>query len=160
MQQPRLTSYPIDPSFSGRSGPSQAVRVEALGRVAMFRGLSKRNLVRIDQISRAKTAREGDVLMTQGQPGDEMMVVMDGRAKVRRGRRKIGEITAGQCFGEMALLENEPRSATITAIEPMRLVVIPGAGFRKLLMKVPALALAMLTTMSTRLREADATADY
>lgn len=158
--QPRLSSYPVDQRFRGRGKPTQAVRIEVLGQVALFEDLSRRNLTRIDQISRLKYAREGDVLVEQGDPGDEMMVVLDGRAAVKRGRRTIAECGPGRYFGEMALLDHEPRSASVVALEPMRLLVISGSDFRKVVAKVPRLAETLLATMSTRLREANAAADY
>ena len=83
----------------------------------------------------------------------------DGFEQVRKGTRKLTELAAGQVFGEMALLDNQTRSATVTALEPMRMLVIPGPAFRKLLAKVPGLTDALLATLSARLREADAAAD-
>ena len=159
VMQPKHGSYAIDPSARKRDA-KQSVRVEALGHVALFKDLSKRNLTRIDQIGYVKHLRAGDVLMTQGDPGNEMMVVIDGRAAVRRGKRKIGECGPGQCLGEMALLDKEPRSATVVALEPMRLVVIPGTDFRKLLAKMPRLTEGLLSAMSARLREANAAGDF
>ena len=157
--QPRLTNYPVDPKFRDRGGPTQAVRIKALGKVALFKDLSRRNLARIDRISRVKYAITGDVLVEQGDPADDMIVVLDGRASVSRGRRTIDECGPGHCFGEMALLDSQPRSATVTALEPMRLLVIPGTEFRKLLPAAPRLAEALLATLSLRLREAHAVAD-
>jgi CRP/FNR family cyclic AMP-dependent transcriptional regulator len=158
--QPRVTGYLIDDRFRDRPRPNQDRRIGALGGVALFKGLSRRNLTRIDRIAFLKFAQEGDVLLKQGDPGDVMMVVLDGCASVSRGKRKLGECTPGQCFGEMALLDNQPRSASVVALDSMRLVVVPGAEFRKLLPKVPHLAEALLSTLSTRLREANAAADF
>lgn len=157
--QPRISGYPIDASLRSWPRPNQSVRIAGLGSVALFKNLSKRSLTRIDQISLVKTAREGDILMTQGDPGDVMMVVLDGRASVSRGQRKLAECTPGESFGEMALLDRQPRSATVVALEPMRMVVIPGAAFRKLLPKMPSLTEALLSALSTRLREANAALD-
>ncbi len=157
--QPKLAGYAVDPSLRKRA-LNQSARIEALGGVAFFDGVSKRNLIRIDQIAKVRNAREGDVLMTEGEPGDEMMVIIDGRAAVRRGEHELGMCSPGQCVGEMALLDHEPRSATVVALEPMRLLVISGSAFRRLLPKVPRLTETLLSTLSTRLREANAAAEY
>ena len=156
--QPRLTGYGVDPSIR-KQELNQAARLKALGRVGLFAGLSKRNLIRIDQLGQVKTARKGDVVVAQGDKGTDMMIVIDGSASVTRGRRKLGELSPGQVFGEMALLDEQPRSATVTALEPMRMLAISGPAFRKLLPKVPRLTEAVLSTLSTRLREANAAND-
>lgn len=156
--QPKHTGYPVDPSFR-KQALNQSARIEALGRVSLFKGLSKRNLIRIDQLALVRTAYKDEIVMKQGDPGDEMMIVLQGRASVSRGRRKLGEVAQGQCFGEMALLDDQPRSATVVAQEPMRMLAIPGPAFRKLLTKVPPLTEALLSSLSTRLREANAALD-
>lgn len=158
LMQPRLASYPVD-ATSRKQAVNQTARLDALQRVEMFRGLSKRNLIRIDQLSVVRTAYEGEVVVTEGDTGTEMMIVLDGRASVRRGSRKLGELSRGEVFGEMALLDDQTRSATVTAIEPMRMLAISGPAFRKLLTKVPILTEAVLSSLSSRLRAANAAAD-
>jgi CRP-like cAMP-binding protein len=155
---PQMMGYPIDSRFS-KPPITQPVRLDALRQVGLFRGLSKRSLVMIDKVSHVRSALPGDILVSQGEAGNEMMVVLEGRAKVTRGNRKLNELSVGQGFGEMALLDNQTRSATVTALEPMRMLVISGPEFRKLLTKVPGLSEALLATLSMRLREADAAAD-
>lgn len=157
--QPKLTGYAVDPSVRKRAVTQQR-RLAALGQVTMFEGLSKRSLARIDQLATVRHAAAGEKLMEQGEKGDHMMVVLEGHATVRRGKRKLGEVTPGQCVGEMALLDNEPRSATVVAEEPMQLLSIPGPAFRKLLPKVPRITDTVLATLSARLREANAAADF
>ena len=137
----------------------QTVRLDALRHVGLFKGMSKRSLAKINQLSDVRTVAEGEVIVAEGDPGSDAMVVLEGTATVRRGNRKISELTVGHVFGEMALLDREPRSATVTADEPMQLLVIRGAEFRKLITKVPGLADALLATLSRRLREADAVND-
>jgi len=137
----------------------QTVRLEALRHVGLFKGMSKRSLTRINQMSEVRMVAKGEIIVAEGDPGSDAMVVLEGTASVTRGNRKMSELTVGQVFGEMALLDRQPRSATVTAEEPMRLLVIHGAEFRKLLTKVPGLADALLATLSRRLREADAVHD-
>lgn len=155
---PKLSGYPFN-TTSRRPAVKQTVRLDALRQVGLFKGLSKRSLVRIDQVSEVRTAEEGDVLVAQGDIGSEMMVVLSGTATVTRGRRKMNELGVGESFGEMALLDKQTRSATVTASGPMQLLVIDGPTFRKLLTKVPGLTDSLLSTLSRRLRDADARAD-
>ena len=155
---PQLTGYPVDNRFS-RPPITQPTRLDALRKVGLFKGVSKRNLVLIDRLSEVRSAFTGDVVFAQGEVGTEMMVVLEGKASVTRGDRELSQVSVGQMFGEMALLDSQTRSATVTALEPMRMLVIPGPAFRKLLTKVPALTEAVLATLSIRLREADAIPD-
>ena len=138
----------------------QTVRLEALRHVGLFKGVSKRSLVKIDQMSEVRAVAEGEVIIAEGESGSDTMVVLEGTASVTRGNRKVGELTVGQVFGEMELLDRQPRSATVTADAPIQLLVIPGAEFRKLLTKVPGLADSLLATLSRRLREANAVNDF
>lgn len=155
---PKVRGYPYDSSFR-QPAVKQTTRLEALRQVGLFKGLSKRSLVKIDQLSETRVVQAGDILVAQGDTGTEMMVVLTGRAEVTRGTRKLSELTVGQSFGEMALLDDHHRSATVKAVEPMQLLVIDGRTFRKLLTKVPGLTESLLATLSSRLREANKAAD-
>jgi CRP-like cAMP-binding protein len=152
-----MTGYPVDTRFS--KPISQPARLEALRHIGLFEGVSKRALVQIDQVSEVRTALEGDIVIAQGERGCEAMVVLQGSAAVSRGKRRLGVVTVGEVFGEMALLDDQPRSATVTALEPMRMLVIDGRAFRKLMVKVPGLSDALLATLCARLREANAAAE-
>jgi sigma-B regulation protein RsbU (phosphoserine phosphatase) len=152
------TGYPIDTRFQKQT-VTQTARLEALRHVGLFKGVSKRSLVLIDRLSVVRTVLPGEVLVKQGDAGSDMMVVLDGKASVTRGKRTLTELSVGQVFGEMSLLDNQPRSATVTALEPTRVLVINGQAFRKLLAKVPGLAETLLATLCARLRETNADAD-
>jgi CRP-like cAMP-binding protein len=156
---PKVTGYPLDPAVRTRRRPSQASRVAALRRVPLFADLSTRNLSRIDGISRLTYASTGRVIIEEGDQGDELMVVLDGHACVQRGDRVIAECGPGDWFGEMSLLDDQPRSATVVATEPMRLLVISRKDFRKLLTKAPRMAEMLLVCLSTRIRELQAAAE-
>lgn len=155
---PSVSNYPLTSNVR-TPAPKQTVRLEALRHVGLFKGLSKRSLVKIDQVSEVRRALPGRVIVSQGEPGTEMMVVLEGTAQVTRGNRKLTQLSVGDAFGEMALLDSQTRSATVTALEPMQMLVIDGRQFRKLLTKVPGLADSILATLSTRLRDANAAAD-
>jgi CRP-like cAMP-binding protein len=154
----QLTGYPVDTRFR-KDTVTQTDRLEALRKVELFRGLSKRNLTLIDRLSIVRTVPAGEVVIAQDDPGTEMMVILDGSAAVTRGKRKLRVLGVGNVCGEMSLLDNQPRSATVTALEPTRMLVINGPAFRKLLAKVPSLSASLLATLSMRLRAADAAGD-
>jgi CRP-like cAMP-binding protein len=154
----QMSGYPVDTRFR-KETVTQTVRLDALRSVSLFEGLSKRNLGLIDKLSFVRTVPAGEVIVAQGDPGNEMMILLDGSASVKRGNRKLRELGGGDVCGEMALLDNQPRSATVTALEPTRLLVVGGPEFRKLLAKVPALSESLLVSLSRRLRAADAKAD-
>jgi CRP-like cAMP-binding protein len=154
----QLTGYPVDTRFR-KDTITQTDRLEALRKVELFRDLSKRNLTLIDRLSSVRTVPTGEVVVAQGDPGVEMMVILDGSAAVTRGKRKLRVLGVGNVCGEMSLLDSQPRSATVTALEPTRMLVIDGPAFRKLLVKVPSLSASLLATLSMRLRAADAAGD-
>jgi CRP-like cAMP-binding protein len=158
MPSPTMMGYPVDSRFANKP-ISRTVRLEALRHVGLFKGVSKRALGQIDQVSEVRTALKGDIIVAQGERGADAMVVLEGSAAVSRGKRRLGVVTVGQVFGEMALLDDQPRSATVTALEPMRMLVINGRSFRKLMTTVPGLSDALLATLSMRLREANAAAE-
>lgn len=154
----QFSGYPLDTRFRTNT-VTQAVRLDALRRVGLFQGLSKRNLSLIDKLSTVRTVPAGEVILKEGDAGSEMMILLDGRAAVKRGNRTLQELGEGSVCGEMSLLDKQPRSATVTALEPTRLLVVDGPSFRKLLAKVPALTESILVSLSMRLRAADAAAD-
>ena len=154
----KMTGYPIDTRFSSKPVP-QTVRIDALRKVGLFKGMSKRSLVRIDQVSVVRNVLKDDILVAQGERGSDAMVVLGGSAAVTRGHRKLKVLTVGDVFGEMALLDDQPRSATVKALEPMRVIVINGPAFRKLMRDIPGLTDSLLATLSARLREANRAAD-
>ena len=97
----------------------------------------------------------GKVLCEQGTVGREFFLIVDGQASVRRNNRKVATLGPGQYFGEMALLDHRPRSATVTSETEMSLLVLGQRQFNAVLEAVPGLARKLLVAMAIRLREAD-----
>src|SRR5205085_9940340 len=91
----------------------------------------------------------------EGAPGHESSLILDGSASVFRDGRKIATLGPGQYFGEMALLDRGPRSATVTADTDMTMLVLGQREFAGVLDEVPGLARKLLAAMAVRLREAD-----
>ena len=129
-------------------------KVEMLGRVAMFAGCSPRELQRIAAIVDAVHAEPGEILIKEGAPARECFIVADGRATVTRKNRKLGTLGPGSIAGEMALLDNSPRSATVVAETPMDLYVLDARSFSALLRDVPSVSRKIMASLARRLREA------
>ena len=100
----------------------------------------------------------GSVLVEEGTVGREFFFIVSGKASVRRKGRKIATLEPGQYFGELALLDRKPRSATIVSETEMTVLVLEQRAFNGLLDAMPAISHKLLVAMSQRLREADAKA--
>jgi CRP/FNR family cyclic AMP-dependent transcriptional regulator len=132
--------------------------LDHLANVPLFTGLSKRDLQRVAKVSEEVQVEAGRVLVDQGRTGHEFFLIIDGRASVRKNNRKTADLGPGQYFGEMALLDRGPRSATVVAESPMTLLILGQREFSGVLDEVPSMAHKMLATMAGRLRDADSKA--
>jgi CRP-like cAMP-binding protein len=131
---------------------------EALRGVPLFANCTKRELAMLARIAKPHDYDAGYTIVTQGRDGIGLHVILDGSARVvidGRSRRKLGP---GAFFGEIALLDGGPRSASVTTEVPTRVVTIPTWEFRSLLTSQPALAIRMLEEVARRLRDVDRSA--
>ena len=99
-------------------------KVELLKKVPLFAGCSKAELRELARSADELDIREGTVLTREGRPGREFFVLISGNAQVTRKAKKIAEIGPGDWFGEIALLTDSPRTATVTATSPGDILVI------------------------------------
>jgi CRP-like cAMP-binding protein len=134
----------------------QDTKLDHLGRMWLFSACSKKDLNLIGRASEEVTVPAGKVLTDEGKPGHEFYLILEGQASVRRGGRKVTTLGPGRYFGELALLDRMPRSATVVADTDMTVLVLGQREFTGLLDEVPGLAHKLLSTMAARLREADA----
>jgi CRP-like cAMP-binding protein len=100
----------------------------------------------------------GKVLVEEGRIGLEFFLIVDGTAAVTRKGKKVATLGPGSHFGELALLDRRPRSASVTSETEMDVLVLSQRQFNSVLQSVPSLSRKMLAAMATRLREADAKA--
>jgi CRP-like cAMP-binding protein len=132
-------------------------RIDLLQQVWLFSKCTRKELSRIAEIAAVVDVESGRVLVKENTPGQEFFVVISGSALVSREGAALGTVEAGSFFGEMALLDGGPRVATVTAAEPMELLVMTRTEFGQLLNEVvPAVAQRMLTVLGARLRSAEA----
>lgn len=130
--------------------------LDHLTKVPMFEACSKKELQLIGRLAEDVKVAAGKELITEGTTGREFFVIVDGEANVSRNGRKVASIGAGSYFGELALLQNAPRNATVTADSDLEVVVLGQREFLGLLNQVPALSIKVLKGMAGRLRDADA----
>jgi CRP/FNR family transcriptional regulator, cyclic AMP receptor protein len=127
-----------------------------LATVPLFRGLSKTQLRLVSGLATPLELKPGRVLTTEGGRGHEFIVIEDGEVEVRRGDRLIATRGPGEFVGEIALVEDRPRTATVVAKTPVVIAVIGRREFNGLLQKVPDVAEAVRVTAEQRLRELEA----
>lgn len=137
-----------------------ASKKKLLGDLPLFSACTARELSRIASVARRVDADRGDVLASEGRPGRLFYVIEKGTARVVVGEREVARLGAGESFGEMALLDQGPRSATVVAQEPMTLYVIDANDFSQLLDDVPFLTRKLLRGVSNRLRGAEQAPAY
>lgn len=111
---------------------TQDTKVEALKRAPLFAGLSRSELVQLARVSEDLEVPPGKVLCKEGQLGREFFVIVDGEVEVTRGGKHVATRSGGEFFGEIALLEETPRTATVTAKTPLRFFVLTRKDFRHL----------------------------
>ncbi len=130
-------------------------KVELLKEVPLFATLPKRQLDAVARVADEASVAAGDVLAKQGELGTAFYVIVTGGATVRRDGRKINSLSAGDFFGEMSLLDREPRSATVQMDTDGAVLEVHRPQFSKLLDESPGLARGILAGLSRRLRDCD-----
>ncbi len=125
-------------------------KVDLIRRLPLFELCSKRDLRRIAALAVERSVDDGTELITEGEPGTEFYVVVEGEVDVRRGRRRIARLGAGSYVGEIALLSRSPRTATVVAATPLRVLAISGQDFVELVDAIPELWLKVARTLADR----------
>jgi CRP-like cAMP-binding protein len=125
-------------------------RVELLRGLPLFELCSKRDLRRIAALAVEREVEAGTELIREGEPAGEFYVVVEGEVDVRRRGRRVDRLSAGSFVGEIALLSRSPRTATVTAATPLRVLTISGRDFVGLLDAMPELWLKVARTLADR----------
>jgi CRP/FNR family transcriptional regulator, cyclic AMP receptor protein len=135
--------------------PGSDAKIRLLSGVALFSPCAKHELKRIAALVDEIEAPKGKTLAKEGETGSEFFVVVQGKATARRNGRKLGTIGPGSFFGELALLDQGPRVATVIADTDMQLLVLTSRSFFSLLDKTPSVSRRILRGMAERLRESE-----
>src|SRR3954462_1085006 len=131
-----------------------------LATVPLFSGLQRDEIQRFAELTRERSYPKGSVILFQDDPGDSLFVLRAGRVKVvligEDGREVIlGVLEPGAHFGELALIDDQPRSAHVIAMDDSQLLILRREDFRRRVEANPSVAWALLTELSRRLRRAD-----
>jgi CRP/FNR family cyclic AMP-dependent transcriptional regulator len=132
---------------------SQDTKVEALKRAPLFEGLSKKELTLLARVSEDMEIAAGTVLCKEGDLGHEFFVIVEGETEVTRKGRKVANRSGGDFVGEIALLEEVPRTATVKAKTPLRVFVLTSKDFRHLLEESPQVERKVLRALAKRVAE-------
>ena len=127
-----------------------------LANVPLFRACSKQDLRLIARLADSDTCHAGDVLVQEGNRGNERFVIVNGQAEVSHSGTAVATLEAGDYFGELAVLHPAPRTATVTAITDMEVLIVTPRELAILISDVPLFARKLLTGMAGRIQEADA----
>jgi CRP-like cAMP-binding protein len=95
----------------------------------------------------------GEQIFAEGEPGDALYLIVEGRVKVHKGEKELVRLGVRDVFGEMAVLDSEPRSASVTAVEDAVLLKIGRDDFRDILSERPEIAMGVMKVLTRRLRE-------
>jgi len=147
---------PVDPRYpcAMATGPN-ATDLKAIWLFSSCSGSELRKIrASLDEV----LVPAGKLLVEEGRIGQEFFIIVDGSAKVTRNGKKVATLGAGSHFGELALLDRRPRSASVVSLTDMDVLVMSQRQFNGLLESVPTIARKMLSALATRLREADAKA--
>lgn len=126
-------------------------KIELLKRAPLFQGCTKGELRALAATADELDLREGTVITREGRPGREFFVLISGTASVTKNGKSVAELGPGDWFGEIALLTDAPRTATVTATSPVDVLVITDRRFRNVVETMPSIALKILASIGERL---------
>ena len=125
-----------------------------LAALPLFSKCSKRQLRTVARLARFEESPPGQVVIQAGDPPDAFHLILGGQARVL-GKPRARVLGVGDYFGEMGLIDGEPRTATIVAVAELQTMKLPRRPFLKLLKQEPGISMAMLTELAGRLRKAE-----
>jgi CRP-like cAMP-binding protein len=129
-------------------------RTELLAGCPLFRGIEPGGLAALAELATAVDFPAGHVIARQGEIGTGFFVIVEGRVRVVRDGTVVARLGPGEFFGELSVLDRMPRNATVAAEEPTSCLALASWDFEKVLLDQPALTLAILRGVASRLREA------
>jgi CRP-like cAMP-binding protein len=138
----------------GQRIPSRRELTELLADVSLFSRCSRRERATVARHMETASLPAGTTLVEEGEEGDAFFVILEGAASVRKGERVLAEVGPGASFGELALLDGEPRSASVVATVDSSVAVLGVRMFRTLLREFPEMALELMAGLAGDVRRA------
>jgi CRP-like cAMP-binding protein len=132
---------------------SQDTKVEALKRAPLFEGLSKKELTELARVTEDLEIGAGEVLCKEGDIGQEFFVIVEGETDVTTNGKRVAARGGGDFVGEIALLEETTRTATVTAKTPLRVFVLTRQDFRHLVREHPSVEQKVMRALARRVVE-------
>ncbi len=129
---------------------SHDTKADSLGRAPLFEGLSRDELKELAKLSEDLEVSEGKVLCREGETAQEFFVIVDGEVDVTQDGERVATLSDGDFFGEIALLEDIPRTATVTAKAPLRFFVLTRQAFWSLIERQPDVERKILRALAKR----------
>jgi len=134
---------------------NKRVYIDHLSRVDLFEGFSRRDLENVAKAGDHVTLAAGRTLFKEDQTGNDAFVVLSGSVDVSRNGRKVTTLSDGTILGELAMIDQGPRTATAVCATDCDLLIISRARFRTLLEEVPPMAHKLMATLAGRVRDLD-----
>lgn len=134
-----------------------AGHAEQLKKVPLFEGVPDADLRRIADGAKERRFDAGSAIVSAGEPGHGFYLIIDGRVEVKRGNRTIATLGPGEYFGELALIRETPRTATVVAKDPTTCLALTRWDFKGIVVSNPSIAIRLLETVANRLQDDDGT---
>lgn len=128
---------------------------DALSNASIFALCSKKELKLVAKLAKTKSVRAGVTLMSEGEQGDSLFVILSGGATVTKARRKIAEVGPGEVVGELAPLNKAPRNATVVLRTDSVVAEISRRDLYRLIDDAPGFSRKLLEALANRVRESD-----
>lgn len=128
---------------------------EMLQKTPLWSGLSKQDLKLVAKLAHERKFESGHAIVTKGEAGIGFYLILEGAVEVRSDGKPLSKLGPGQFFGEMSIIDNQPRSADVIAVEPSRVLILSAWSFKTLISDNPKIALKMMQEFVRRLRNTD-----
>ena len=129
--------------------PTSPIEAHLRG-LSLFAGCSARQYQRLAQVAQLTTLREGRLVMLERHRGEQFHVIVDGHATVSRGDQDVATLRAGDLLGEIGLLDQVDRTATVTAASTLKLLTFDASDFRDLIEQIPEVATRIRAAAAAR----------
>lgn len=134
---------------------STVEKVLFLKSVDLFKEIPGEDLAQIAQIADEVEFDVGQTIFKEGDLGEALYLILEGKVRIHRGEQTLAEIGEKECFGEMSILDSEPRSATVTALSDLVAIKIQREDFGEILASKSEIARGIITVLTSRLRKAN-----